>query len=853
MIGLFRFECLSIIREPAPQDLEESDVRWSLEVSRRDAQLHACRDDTDPNWLLDAAEFAHDRCDFKKSDDLLRHLLKICPEGSRIAARALYVQCSNYLSTVNGNMADRCAMRLTKLASKTNDTYVVGVQQLVKGLNWQYGANQTKRRKSERGATLALPIFEKATALFLEIGEIDLAIRAQFEVARAQFELGRFFLGVDEIEKATKLAREHDCWNFTSKLMLLFASNASDRGYRIGVEDVIRRCLAWSDFLGNASDRIESMTVLGRFLYYTMPVRNPQLTREPDRYLQIAAKEAAELGLLRLTASIDTTRFYLYRKAGDDKRVQALLGDVSEEEEFRKKQDLDNRMEIERLAEAQRRNTALRLHDGVEDSNDAFFVFDALRNSQGVCCDFGWVYVNRAAGRIYAQSQFQVYLYSEASLLPELAGLEAPLFSAVDNRKSYEDVCELSGEKTGTWLQRRVVPSGDGAVISLRDVTAEKRIEAALRMAAESAKRSEITKTAFLASMSHEIRTPLNGVLGLARMLAETDLNPTQREYVNNIVFSGDVLLDLIGDVLDLSKIEAQEMHLAPSPVNLSTLVASVIQLFNGQANERGIELRCLVEAEVPQTVLVDALRLRQILSNLVGNAVKFTLKGEVRLAVSSNSGGVVFEIEDTGIGIAPQDLNAIFDRFRQVGDIAHGGTGLGLPITKALVELMNGKVSVASEIDKGSTFRVWLPLQAVESRVLATDLSTPPSFAGAKVLVVDDNPINLIVSSHAIEKFGCTTVCANDGQEALDALSKEPFDLVFLDVQMPVLDGLSATREIRRREGNDHHTLIVALTAGALLQEQQDCFEAGMDDFLTKPITLESIQNTLVKWLPAS
>jgi signal transduction histidine kinase len=853
MIGLFTLECLSIIKEPAPQDLDAGDVRWSLEASRREAILEAARDEANPNWLLAAAEFAHDKGEYRKSEAYLKRLFRASADESRIVARALYIQCANYLAIVNGNMSDRAANKLAKLAAASTDKYVQGAHLLVKGMNWQYGANQTKRRRAERGATLALPMFEKATSLFLEIGEFDLAIRAQFEVARAQFELGRFFLGVDGIEKATGLASEHNCWNFIGRLMLLFASNASDRGYRIGVEDVIRRCLAWSEFLGNAWDRIEALTVLGRFLYYTMPTRETEFTREPDQHLQMASKVAEAYGLTRLTASIDTTRFYLYRKAGDDKKVQALLGDVSEEEEFRKKQDLDNRMEIERLAEAQRRNTALRLHDGVEDSHDAFFVFDALRNSEGICRDFGWVYVNRAAVKICEQSKFQVYLYSEARFLPELKGLDEALLLAVDQRQSYEDVCELVGEKSGTWLQRRVVPSGDGVVISLRDVTAEKNIEAALRMAAESAKRSEITKTAFLASMSHEIRTPLNGVLGLARMLAETDLNPTQREYVNNIVFSGDILLDLIGDVLDLSKIEAQEMHLTPTPVLLSNLVASVVHLFVGQAKERGIELHCDVESTVPATVRVDALRLRQILSNLIGNAVKFTSKGGVRLRVAAEKGGVAFEIQDTGIGIASQDLTAIFDRFRQVGGVAHGGTGLGLPITKALVELMDGEVSVVSELGRGSTFRVWLPLKAVEAKIVPSDQSIPPRFVGRKVLVVDDNPINLIVSSHAIEKFGCETVCVKDGQEALDALSEQHFDLVFLDVQMPLLDGLAATREIRRREGDEQHTLIVALTAGALLQEQQDCFDAGMDDFLTKPITLESIQNTLTKWLPAS
>jgi signal transduction histidine kinase len=343
-----------------------------------------------------------------------------------------------------------------------------------------------------------------------------------------------------------------------------------------------------------------------------MPVGEPGLALEPDRYLQIAAKEAESLGAARLTSGIDSTRFFLFRKAGDDKKVQLLLGDVSEEEEFRQKQLLDNRREIEKIAEGRRQKTALRLHDGVEDTQDAFFVFDALRNSSGQCRDFCWAYVNRAAAGIFEQSKFQIYLFSEARLIPHLSGLGDALFRAVDERQAYEDMHQIEVKRECVWLHRRVVPSGDGAVVTLRNVTAEKSIETALRQAAESARQSEHTKTTFLASMSHEIRTPLNGVLGLARMLADTDMSPLQRAYVNDIVLSGNILLALIGDILDLSKIEAQEMQLSPSPVSLPTIVVSVVSLFQGQAQERGIDLSSHIGSGVPETVLVDSLRLRQ-------------------------------------------------------------------------------------------------------------------------------------------------------------------------------------------------------------------------------------------------
>jgi CheY-like chemotaxis protein/anti-sigma regulatory factor (Ser/Thr protein kinase) len=253
----------------------------------------------------------------------------------------------------------------------------------------------------------------------------------------------------------------------------------------------------------------------------------------------------------------------------------------------------------------------------------------------------------------------------------------------------------------------------------------------------------------------------------------------------------------------------------------------------------------------VPETVLVDSLRLRQILSNLVGNAVKFTDEGRVQIRVFAERRWVVFEVEDTGIGISAEQIGGIFNRFRQVSHTGRGGTGLGLAITRALVELMDGEVSVTSEPGRGSTFVVRLPLQAVGAKMAESEPANPPRFEGRRVLIVDDNPVNLLVSAHVIQKFGCETVCAKDGRDALDLLANETFDLVFMDVRMPVLSGLEAAREIRRREGDNARTPVIALTAGALLQEQQECFEAGMDDFVTKPITLESIQGVLTRWLP--
>ncbi|RYG35239.1 response regulator, partial [bacterium] len=346
------------------------------------------------------------------------------------------------------------------------------------------------------------------------------------------------------------------------------------------------------------------------------------------------------------------------------------------------------------------------------------------------------------------------------------------------------------------------------------------------------------------------IRTPLNGVLGLARMLAEIDLDPIQKAYVEDIVLSGDILLDLIGDVLDLSKIEAQNMKLAPAVVSLTNLVASIVKLFRGQAEERATTLSYRIEAGVPETVLVDGVRLRQILANLVGNAVKFTREGEVEIRVASKGERVVFEVRDTGIGIASNRLETIFDRFQQAEEIGHDGTGLGLTIARALAQLKGGDIAVESELGCGSTFRVSLPLKPVAEAPPTPNPSASLRFDGRRILLVDDNRVNMLVSSHALRKFGCEVVYAEDGRRALDILEGDRFDLILMDVRMPIMNGLDATQEIRRRESGSRRTPIVALTAGALVQEQDECFEAGMDDFATKPVTFEAIRDVLARWL---
>jgi len=733
---------------------------------------------------------------------------------------------------------------VSEIAKLTEDPFLSGVHAFVQGLMCRVNENPLEediwagRRNSQR-------FFQQAADTFLSLNEHELAVRALSEVARVKFTEGKFFSAIETVEDAVGIIQTHGLDAHIGRLRAMVAGTCGDQGYRCGIEERLLGALEWCDRVGDAVGRIESLTSLGRVIGYVMPSNQPELADTPDAYFRKALKEAEGLGLTDQAAGIESLRTWLFQKAG----LQASVEPKEEREEL-----VASRLEEAALIDVQiRQNTVSRLYDGVEDSHDVFLVYDALRNDDGECRDLNTLYRNRSADRIYQQSGRQIYLYSEARLLPQLAGLDDPILAAANDRVSFDEAHEFLLDGESHWLQRKIFPSGDGAVVLLRDISAEKKIESALRDAASSAERSERAKTAFLASMSHEIRTPLNGVLGLARMLSETNLDGIQQSYVDDIVLSGDLLLALIGDVLDLSKIESHEMRLAPTTVSLPSLVASIIKLFRGQAEEKGTSLSFRVDAAVPDMVEVDGVRLRQILANLVGNAVKFTREGEVEIRVAmdrDSAGHAVFEVRDTGIGIPPERLIHIFDRFQQASDPGFGGTGLGLTITRALAELMEGEVSVSSELGKGSTFQVRLPLKEAEEVIPEPAEKTPQRFDGRRVLLVDDNRVNLLVSSHTLRKFGCDVTIAEDGSKALELLSTDRFDIVFMDVRMPVMNGLETTQEIRRREAGRQRTPVVALTAGALIQEQQECFDAGMDDFATKPITSDAIGEVLARWL---
>lgn len=503
-------------------------------------------------------------------------------------------------------------------------------------------------------------------------------------------------------------------------------------------------------------------------------------------------------------------------------------------------QDIIERKKIEQKLQ----DSQMLFHSIVEDSSDGIIVY----NNSGKIR-----YINSAAKALLG-GQKEQFIY-DLSKRPIVDGepVEKTIVTDQGNKISLD-----------VRVRQALCNREESFITTLRDITKYLKAKNDLRSAKEEAECANRTKNAFLANMSHEIRTPMNGVIGMTSLLLDTNLTKEQAEFTHVIGKSSQSLLTIINDILDYSKIESGQLDIEEVTFEIQTMVQDVIDLMSIKAKDKNIEFRSWIDPSVPEYVIGDPVRIRQILINLTDNALKFTKKGSVEIRVElEGTSHIKFSVIDTGIGIPPLETKKLFKSFTQADSTTtrkYGGTGLGLTICKQLSNLMGGDIHVQSEVGKGSVF--WFALRLRQKRreiksqqrllktVATGDVEKKNKF---RILLAEDDVVNQQVGVYTLGKIGYEATVVENGKEVLEMLESKAFDLILMDIQMPIMDGFEATRKIRQSKTSQINTSIpiVAMTAHTMEGDKERCLSVGMTDYISKPLNRSELKTILDRWLP--